>query len=1533
MKKSIRTLLGLLTVILLIGLCFSMAVVVSAAEPDVLWIGHKTFTEGETDDTTSENLPEPVIMSFTDKDKWYPRYGVFGNQTYYPPYGFFEQDDMVQGLYEFNSVDDGSGNTTCLKLNYHEYSPMVSYRVMPRFGRNSAKKLIMPLTADHKYIRITYMTPDNLPGTLTISNNSTSKTVTLVQNTAVSQGKWVRSDVRDISEGGSDGNMLERFMKGLHCTLGYKTTLSDAEFYIKEIGFFASEEQAYLYYGDEIAPSEMTFDSAGTGTAVNGDNVGVHSVNGVTGDLDITYASKTGINGYDNSNKDTAYSIKYMAKIKFKDANYINRNHRFMRVLYAAEHPDSFTKAASMYIFNDGNGNECVRLSDDVVDTNGEYVLTDTVYLPDGIIDRFSATGSSTSLKHCSLFTNTNVQGAKYSIKAVYFFPTREIADEFSYNDTASTVTLGENDIKNYKIVVVKDAPANIIDAAKMLVSRIRTLTGYNLPIVTDDSRESDYEILVGVSSRELSYAKNGEAKTPGSAFAFMDGDTFVVTSPAAPATKALMEFIIDSYLYGSLSEITIPSDLYVNYDYSKLTCYDWEKIENVDDPNRFYDPFAFDNGFWTEENAADNWYFEDGTYNSYGNGNTLSYIHTYERNVEYNMDIMYTDADSDGEMGLMLRYNSADAYVKAGYDFEKGEWYIASREGYDFYILKNASQTDEIKPGEWYSLTFTVDGSIATLYVNGEEVLYTDEIAHVTPGRVAVYANDVYMCVDNADIYMLSGEGTVVKDVAHTKLETGKYMEGGTVHELNDGTLVYHHHSGCGYYSYDNGVSWVKGEPCFPTDYGYMNVIRLLPTEGQEYGDFMQIIYSGDGMIYSATSSDDGKTWTRGQNPICHRMYQVNGMDSAAGGGNMNDKLFQSAKTGRIFYPQGYQTNAGPIDGRTVFCEFYYSDDYGDTWIKSKTDSWTIEGNENHAYFGECKILECDDGTLRVYSSWNDYGCIVYSESTDNGETWGKLQFMYDFPSSRSSMQFVRDPYADNDTTYYMVWVNTDSRSDSAGMPRPRLTLAKSIDGKNWDILGDVWRWESNYRIGGAFINHVVDPFIQVTEDYVLVGSGFSEAIGLDNDGGASNWHQSQRQHIYSIKKSSLGAELPALTFPYDTDSDGMTTLADLVILNRYLANWQGYDEENYCFGTIDINDDGAINPLDSVLLSRHLANWEKYENLSLIKYIPSKANDRYVITGGSVTEISGDSSEVGLPAVYGDNTVYYMYDSQAVELETGTTVSVYSTVKLAANRIYRIDENNVVYVEDDLTGTLDNTTHLSNNHWFSAKVNLQYYFSRDYAKYGITDVDNSNTVRYNDWQWYQKRLYGESATNSTVSKANAKISAYAKALTAVINTAIDKGLTADSANYSSIAANEDIKTSLNEFVRPYIEAKVKLAEDGSDIVFEPIPENIYDLDLISSKTYASFDSDGNLTLVMNGKTVIDSDDNVTDLVAVNHDDLTVWRYSEDPETTLKVLHSAPQVAIVGHPGDNDAYGRLFEKTLKDGVAVVMVGISNTNR
>jgi len=464
--------------------------------------------------------------------------------------------------------------------------------------------------------------------------------------------------------------------------------------------------------------------------------------------------------------------------------------------------------------------------------------------------------------------------------------------------------------------------------------------------------------------------------------------------------------------------------------------------------------------------------------------------------------------------MGLMLRYTAPDAHITAGYDFAKGEWYIDHREGNDFPTVRLASVKATLTAGKEYELSFTADKTKATLSVDGKEILKADGITHVTPGRIAIFAKDADVTADDAEIILLSGRGTIIRNIVHTRLPDEKYREGGSVIELNDGTLIYQHAMTCAFKSTDDGKTWTKLDELFlDTDVTYPQVIRL------NNGELLQIRKDGSGR-YAVVIDETGKVIeTRGRvNANTYNGSKANNL-------NMNDKITQMSD-GRIFYVQNY--NAGSMDAAylgkyEVFDAIYYSDDNGKTWKESETATFEMKGNEDISSFAESKIVECSDGTLRMYNSWNTYGCIVYSESADNGVTWGPIVTMPEFVCSRSSMQLVRDPYAENDTTYYMVWVHSVPENDKGtAMTRAGLSLAKTTDGKNWVYLGDIWRWHHNYKHEGALLAHIVDPFVQCTENAVLVGTGLAEYLPVNGDGSAA-FHGAQRQHIWAIDRKTV--------------------------------------------------------------------------------------------------------------------------------------------------------------------------------------------------------------------------------------------------------------------------------------------------------------------------------------------------------------------------------------------------------------------------
>jgi len=1003
-------------------------------------------------------------------------------------------DNLTEGRYETKVGE--------LKLLYAERQQTghPEYRFMPRFP--NAK-----LTADHKYIRVTYKTTEKLHSELIILNNKNASYLTLAPEASISNGEWVRSDAVDISQKG----MLDRFLSKTHCTIGFYCTVEDAEFYVDEIAFFTSRKQAYTYYGDEYEePTSgvvaMTFAPESTGITYNGETYGVHEYDPELRALKITYAEKTNL------------PVNYMAKIKFTASAPYKSDYRFIRVLYSAKNPEGLT-GASMMLRTDARA-EVACIVEEIRDTNGEFVLSDTVLLSQYTCDRFAGTGESTSRTHNSLFVNTTREGGEYCIRAVYFFATRAEADAFEANSGNSKITVEGVDIDNFRIVISDDAPIAVNYAANAVVSRISELCGVTLPIVTDKEPQGEYEIILGKCDREASTSVLARHQNTdyhyGRYVTYVGDKSIVITSEKAPMMENAVKDFLNNFLFMSspispkvidikAADITAKtSDMHVS-EY-------WDKFENIQEPTIITDNFSSDIGLFTEENGASDFIIANGTMSVDASGDKLTYVHIYEPNAEISAKVNISSAKDSGEISLMLRYTAADAYVKAGYDYSLGEWFIESREGSDFYLERLASKSATLVKNSEHFLTFTANGDKLTLSVDGEAVLTAEGATHVTPGRPALFVCDAKASFDDVKIVLLSGEGTVLYNTVHTALRDDTSLAGGTVIKMNDGTLRFIYSKTHNYISKDNGMTWQEVGTFIDT-YGQPNIVRL------DNGSLLLIGKTGEN-VEALISSDDGASFKK-VGTVCPASYGANGISASAT--NMNDKIFVSPTTGRIHYCQNYEVfGSGTVDGKKVFCEFFYSDDNGATWTRSDTSSWEIEGNTEIEYFGECKILECADGTLRMYNSWNHYGCIVYSESTDGGKTWGPLEKMPEFICSRSSMQFVRDTYAENDHTYYMVWVYSPYDTKVATMTRSRLSLAKSTDGKEWEYIGDLWRWESNYTGTGShgLINHIVNPTVYVTEDKIIAGCGASERMHEDS---AKQFHQMQRQHLWTIVKNTL--------------------------------------------------------------------------------------------------------------------------------------------------------------------------------------------------------------------------------------------------------------------------------------------------------------------------------------------------------------------------------------------------------------------------
>lgn len=810
-----------------------------------------------------------------------------------------------------------------------------------------------------------------------------------------------------------------------------------------------------------------------------------------------------------------------MANFRFSAAFLRERGARYFKILYKLESRDGY---GGDLIINVG-GSAWTRLfvAHDLPDTEGEYRLSDTMSLIDGDIAKFYDGGEYATTENNTFNLVKTKSCTDCRLKCIYFFKTREAADSYVPPKGDRRIKINGNPIENYRVVIPYDNEVAEL-AAGLMLTHIEYLSGVKLPVVTDREPESEYEILFGRSSRKITEEVLSEYEKDGDTYRLFAvgsvGNKLVVTSENAFSLDTAAQEINEKCLYEQEANVPETIELTDGLPFTglgtRLTPYDkWQPHENAPAEKYFTDDFTSDTGTWTEENGKKAWKIENGMLSCTAEGREAAFVQYFEANAKFRARIKYTTAEKYGDMGVMLRYTAIFAYLKAGYDFKNGEWYIEYREGRDHYIERIASKKAVLAPDTFYVLEFVADKTHASLSVNGIELVSSDSCAHVTPGRFGVYAREATVSVADVKVTMLTDLGNLMRGVTHPLLPRDG-LEGGTIIEMGDGTLIYDYMGRIAFKSDPKGVKWEETETYF-THSSYPQILRL------NNGDFLMINRKAiDGITHRVAyiSSDDGKTWLEG-GVVCSEV-RPEFAPIAVVGVNMNDKVTQMSN-GRIFYCQGFDSTKNKGKDRIVYSEVYYSDDNGLSWTNSENSSWDHE----KIYFSESKVLECADGTLRLYNSWNQLGCLAYMESWDNGKTWGPIVKMKDYVCSRTSMQFARDPYGETPTTYYMIWVNSEPEPGKPGhnMTRARLTLEKTTDGKSWTKVGDLWYWESRYRrtTGScAVLQHCCDTFVACTKETIFAGSGIAEYLELPGKPFHPT-HGHQNQHIWAINRDYI--------------------------------------------------------------------------------------------------------------------------------------------------------------------------------------------------------------------------------------------------------------------------------------------------------------------------------------------------------------------------------------------------------------------------
>lgn len=502
---------------------------------------------------------------------------------------------------------------------------------------------------------------------------------------------------------------------------------------------------------------------------------------------------------------------------------------------------------------------------------------------------------------------------------------------------------------------------------------------------------------------------------------------------------------------------------------------------------------------------------------NSKKNYETSTWLHVFESNPTVTFKMRYnnyTSGTPDGVFGFFIRQSPDTAYVKVGFDVAASKWFVTETKGEkDCQINTSISEKYTFTENKWTTIKLTASGDRVELWVGDNLVYSVDNVSQQGVGRIGFFADGVYLRIDDVTCEFPSGaivqegvmEQDILPEVYAANLELSSTADGKLVGAGNSIVVL----------SEDDGATFknVSSDSTYKALSGngaYQSMVRL------HDGNYLQI-KSSDFSVYQSTDGING--WNKIGSVLSEfkdannrrtKTFHVNSIVECQLS-NGNYRIFLPVAT-RVFESATSTTVSGH------YTAVYYSDDGGRTWSLSETDTRDIlldyEKNISTSSWAESKIIKCTDGKLRMYYSRNKLGCMQYTVSEDGGKTWSGQYPVPELQCPQSSFSLTQDSATG---LYYLVWVNNAPYNYNAGFPRSRLSLATSEDGIHWKFLADVEHMSKDtFSDDVSVLNplfQIIDPSIEVTEDYVFVTFGMSDST-LEQDNGTHN-----AQHIRMVR------------------------------------------------------------------------------------------------------------------------------------------------------------------------------------------------------------------------------------------------------------------------------------------------------------------------------------------------------------------------------------------------------------------------------
>ncbi len=487
-------------------------------------------------------------------------------------------------------------------------------------------------------------------------------------------------------------------------------------------------------------------------------------------------------------------------------------------------------------------------------------------------------------------------------------------------------------------------------------------------------------------------------------------------------------------------------------------------------------------------------------------------WIHGYEENPTVRAQLYANPVDSGAKAGIFARYGVDGSYIEAGYDFDLQKWYLCYRQGQNFnetYLY--APHTAPFDRSACHNLTATFAGNAVTLQDGGLTVLHFSHVPYVSWGRCGIFSH--YTAVDLQSFACdFPAGGTVTHGVESATFWPEEYLNFLEIERINDTDVVAFTYLKR-MLSTDRGKTFsdVSDHPDWQMlnyDSDYSSVLKM------HNGEFLMINGIDNFKVHHST---DMKRWTYVTQVLpTEEQYAANGKKTAIVHASTPTEFALPNGIWRIFLPVcfRYVNDIGAITGH--YTRLYYSDDGGRSWTASQ-DSTLCTVGENNPYFSisELKVVLCADGSLRMYSTRNTFGCAVCFISRDYGVTWPEFVKIPEMPCAMSSYGVAEDPASPG--SYFMVYVKNIPYPIAQLFPRTNLVLIHSTDGIHWQQLADIDRFTNVEGTPSAEPYQILDPSITVCKDFIYVGWGRSSK-------GEPGTHNAQRARYLRIDRAKAG-------------------------------------------------------------------------------------------------------------------------------------------------------------------------------------------------------------------------------------------------------------------------------------------------------------------------------------------------------------------------------------------------------------------------